>query len=120
MRYRFGVAVAMLGLAAPAYADAWDFILINNSGKEITLIELSPAGANQWQKNKVDEGEKPKNFKAGGRNTVHFDKAASQCKWEIKATFADTSSAVFPAVNLCDASFVTIRFNGTTPASSAN
>ncbi len=120
MRYRYVVAAALLGLAAPAYADAWDFILINSTGKEITMIELSPAGANQWQKNKLDEDEKPKNIKIGGRNTIHFDRPDAQCKWEIKATFVDNSSTVFPALNLCDDSFVTIRFAGTNPVATGS
>ena len=120
MRYQYGVAIAMLGLAAPAYADALDFILTNNTGKEITLVELSPLGANQWQANKVNEGEKPKNIKIGGRATIHFDKTGTQCKWEIKVTFVDKSVTTFPAVNVCDDSFVTLSFKGTTPASSGS
>ena len=120
MRYRYGVAIVLLGLAAPAYADALDFILTNSTGKEITLVELSPLGAGQWQANKVEEGEKPKNIKVGGRSTIHFDKTGTQCKWEIKVTFADSSSTVFPAVNVCDDSFVTLSFKGATPASSGS
>ena len=120
MRFRYGVAIVLLGLAAPAYADALDFILTNNTGKEITLVELSPLGASQWQANKVDEGEKPKNIKVSGRATIHFDKTGTQCKWEIKVTFADSSSTVFPAVNVCDDSFVTLSFKGATPASSGS
>jgi hypothetical protein len=120
MRYHFGVAVALLGLAAPAYAEALDFILTNNTGKEIELVELSPLGANQWQPNKVEEGEKPKNIKGGGRATIHFDKQGPQCKWEIRLTFVDKSVTTFPAVNVCDDSFVTLSFKGTTPASSGS
>ena len=120
MRYRYGVAIVLLGLAAPAYAEALDFILTNSTGKEITLVELSPQGAAQWQANKVDEGEKPKNIKVGGRATIHFDKTGTQCKWEIKVTFVDSSSTVFPAVNVCDDSFVTLSFKGTTPVSNGS
>jgi len=120
MRYRYVVAVALLGLAAPAYADALDFILTNNTGKEITLVELSPLGANQWQKNRVEEGEKPKNIKTGGRATIHFDKTGTQCKWEVKLTFTDNSSTVFPAVNVCTDSFVVLSFKGTTAVSAGS
>ena len=120
MRYRYVGAVALLGLAAPAYADAMDFILTNNTGKEITLVELSPLGANQWQKNRVEEGDKPKNIKVGGRSTIHFDKTGTQCKWEVKLTFADNSSTVFPAVNVCTDSFVVLSFKGTTPVSTGS
>ncbi len=120
MRYQYWVAIALLGLSGPAYADALDFILTNNTGKEISLVELSPLGAGQWQPNKVDEGEKPKAIKIGGRATIHFDKTGTQCKWEIRATFADKSVVTFPAVNVCDDSFVTLSFKGTTPVSSGS
>lgn len=110
MRYHVMVAVGLLGLAAPAWADAWDFILTNSTGKEIKTVEVSPAGANKWQPNKIEEGDKAHSLKAGARGTIHFDKDTS-CKWEIKATFADDTSAVFPAVNLCDASYVTLKYS---------
>ena len=119
MRYRLMMAVGLLGLSAPAWADAWDFILTNNTGKEITLIELSPDGTT-WQKNKIDEDNKFRNLKAGMRGTIHFDKTATQCKWSIRATFADNTTAVFPAVNVCDATAVTIKYNGTTPAATGS
>ena len=120
MRYRYGVAIVLLGLAAPAYADALDFILTNSTGKEITLVELSPLGAGQWQANKIEEGEKPKNIKVSGRSTIHFDKTGTQCKWEIRVTFVDKTVTTFPAVNVCNDSFVTLSFKGATPVSSGS
>ncbi len=115
MRYRILAAIGVLAVSSPAWADAWDFILVNNSGKEITLVEVSPAGANTWQKNNVDADTKGHNIKGGERSTIHFDKPGSQCKYDIKATFTDSTTAVFPNINMCDSAFVTIRFNGTTP-----
>jgi hypothetical protein len=115
MRYTMAMAIAMLGVATPALADPWDFILTNNTGKEIALIEVSPAGAGQWQANKVEEGEKPKAIKASGRTTIHFEKG-KECKWEIRATFADKSTATFPAVNVCDNAMFVVRYNNGTPA----
>ena len=117
MRYALIAAVGLLGVAAPAIAEAWDFILTNNTGKEIKTIEVSVAGANDWKPNVIDDQSKPKPLKAAGRTTIHFDKG-SQCRYEIKATFADDTSAVFPAVNVCDNTAVTIRYNNGTPAAS--
>jgi hypothetical protein len=115
MRYKLAIAAAMLGLASPAFAEAWDFLMTNNTGKEIKLIEVSPAGAGKWQPNKVDEGEKPKNIKVAARATVHFDKDSS-CKWDVKATFVDDSSAVWSNINLCDVSSLTLRYANGTPS----
>jgi hypothetical protein len=107
-------AAAILGLASPAFADAWDFLMTNNTGKEIRLIEVSPAGAEKWQPNKLEDDEKPKNIKVAARATIHFDKDAS-CKWDVKATFVDDSSAVWHNINMCDASAVTLRYANGTP-----
>lgn len=115
MRYKMAMVAAFAGIATPALADPWDFILTNNTGKEITLIEVSPAGLGQWQPNKVDEGEKPKNIKLSGRTTIHFDKG-TQCKWEIRATFVDSKTALFPAINICDNAMIVIRYNNGNPA----
>lgn len=98
-------------IATPALAEDWDFILINNSGKEVKKIEVSAGGANSWQANKVDpELKREANVKVGGRVTVHFDKGAG-CRYDIKLTFADDSSSVWSGVNVCDNSFVTVRYS---------
>ena len=112
MRNTLIIAAAALMVATPAFADDWDFILINNSGKPIKAIEVSPAGAATWQPNKVDADMKRDTIvKPGGRMTVHFDKAGSQCRYDIKATFEDASSAVWISVNVCDNSYVTVKYD---------
>ena len=104
-------AAAAILMAAPALADDWDFILINGSGKALKTVELAPAGTTTWQTNKVDpEMKREPTVKAGGRMTVHFDKGPG-CKYDLKITFADDSSSVWSAVNVCDNSFVTVKYN---------
>ena len=91
MRNTLIMAVAALVVATPALADDWDFILINSTAKEIKLVELAPTGTQDWQKNKVEEGQKAGPLTPGKRGTIHFDKGAS-CKYDIKATFTDDTS----------------------------
>jgi hypothetical protein len=102
---------AALFVAFPALADVWDFILTNSTGKEIKTIELAPTGTTTWQANKLDPDVKTAALKPGVRSTIHFDKTGSQCKFDIKATFVDDTSAVWSNVNVCDNSFVTLRYN---------
>lgn len=112
--------VALL-VATPALADEWDFVLVNNAGKEIKALEIAPAGTATWQKNKIDEGVVWKPVKTGGRTTVHFDKDGSQCRFDLKATFADDSTATWSNINVCDNSYVTVRFNNSgAPTFTAN
>jgi hypothetical protein len=112
MRTTLITAVAMLMVATPALADDWDFILINGSGKAIKAIEVAPTGTTTWQPNKVDpDMKRDATVKSNGRMTVHFDKAGSQCRYDIKGTFEDGTSATWSNVNVCDNSYITVKYN---------
>lgn len=104
-------AIAALVIAAPAMADDWDFVLINASGKAIKTIEVAPTGTTTWQPNKVDPDFKREDatVKVGARTTVHFDKGAG-CKYDLKLTFTDSSSGVWSSINICDNSYVTVKY----------
>jgi hypothetical protein len=106
------LAIAALTVATPALADDWDFVLINSSGKEIKLIEISPTGASTWVKNREDEGvKKAASIKSGGRMTVHFDKAGNQCRYDVRGTFMDDTTAIWANINVCDNAYVTIKYS---------
>jgi hypothetical protein len=106
------MATAAILAAAPAFADDWDFILINNSGKGIKNVELAPTGTTTWQAFKQDpERKREPVTKAGARMTVHFDKGPT-CKYDIKATFENDTSSTWTGVNVCDNSYVTVKYNG--------
>ena len=111
MRNTLMMAVAALVVVAtPALADEWDFVLINNTGKQIKLVELAPTGTQEWQKNKLEEGQKSTELTPGKRGTIHFDKGAS-CKYDLKATFMDDTSLIWTNINVCDNAFVTLKVN---------
>lgn len=113
-------AGAAIALAVPALAEDWDFMLTNGSGKTITTVELAPAGSGTWQPNKVDaELRKDATIKNGGKTTIHFDKG-SGCKYDVKATFEDGTSAVWSGFNVCDNSYITLTFAGGKPAFKAS
>ncbi|WP_066726644.1 hypothetical protein [Sphingomonas pituitosa] len=114
-------SAAILAAAAPALADDWDFMLTNATGKAIAKIEVAPAGSGSWVDNKVDaELNKDGKVKVGGKTTIHFDKAASACKFDLRGTFDDKTTAVWPNINLCDNSYVTLAFTGDKPTFKAN
>lgn len=101
---------ALMLAATPALAEDWDFVLVNGAGKAIKTIELAPAGSGTWTPNKLNpEQNRQDMVKANGRTTVHFDKAANQCRYDIKATFQDNSSQIWTGANVCDDSFITIK-----------
>jgi|GEM_PF-537193 len=115
-------AAAAIVIAAPAMADDWDFVLINNSGKAIKTVEIAPTGTTTWQPNKVDPEFKKADatVKPGARMTVHFDKGAG-CKYDVKLSFADNSEGVWTGINVCDNSYITVKYNTAgAPAFTAN
>ena len=105
-------ASAALVIAAPAMADDWDFVLINASGKAIKTVEIAPTGTTTWQPNKIDPDFKKEDatVKPGARMTVHFDKGAG-CKYDVKLNFADGGTGTWTAINVCDNSYVTVKYN---------
>lgn len=107
---------ATLTFAAPALAEDWDFMLTNSTGKTIKSIEISAAGAGSWAPNKFDPAlRKEASVKTGGKTTVHFDKG-SGCKYDLKATFDDDTSAVWSAIDVCANSYVTLRYDAGKPS----
>jgi hypothetical protein len=111
---------AGLTFAAPALAEDWDFILTNSTGKTVKTIEISASGAGSWAANKFDpELRKEVSVKTGGKTTVHFDKG-SGCKYDIKGTFDDGTSAVWAAIDVCNNSYVVIRYDAGKPSFKAS
>ncbi|WP_044333879.1 hypothetical protein [Sphingomonas hengshuiensis] len=111
LKLAVSAAFAVAMVASPALAEEWDFVLINGAGKAIKTVEVAPTGTTTWQANKKDEDVKHEaEVKAGGRMTVHFDKG-SECRYDVKVTFADDSTGVWARINLCDNSYVTVKYN---------
>lgn len=117
---RTAMAIAAAAtFAVPALAEDWDFVLANNTGKPIKGIDISAAGAGTWVANKVEPEAKKSETKAGGRMTVHFDKG-SGCKYDVKATFADETSAIWSGINVCDNAYVTLNYANGAPTFKAS
>lgn len=94
------LAAAILGLPAPALADAGNFTLVNKTGAAISSLQIRRVGTSAWQ----GLGGNPAN---GGRIAVAF--ANPDCAFDIKADLAGGQSATFTGVNLCDVTTVTLN-----------
>ena len=99
--------------AAPALAEDSDFLLTNQSGKPIKLIELAPAGTADWKPQAIDaETKRETAVKANARTTIRFDKAADQCRYDLRATFEDGTTQVWSGANVCENSYITLKLAG--------
>lgn len=119
MRFLAWAAGAILLAAMPARAEDWDFVLVNDTGKEISTIEVSPADKSTWVASPIEEGGSAKTVKPGERTAVHFDKGG-ECRYDVRATFADATTDIWKGVNLCDNAYLTIRYRNGAPAFTAN
>lgn len=120
MNYITGLALALFA-ASPAYAEDWDFLLTNSTGKPIKTVELAPSGTTDWKAPAEEEGVKREPvIKPGGRTTIRFDRGASQCRYDLRATFDDASTVVFTNANVCDNSYLTLKLTGGKPSITAN
>ncbi len=105
MRFKLAAGIMLLALAAPLTAEDWDFVLLNKTGKVIKLVELAPSGTDAWFKWKVDD-DLPAEIKRGADHTVHFSKDAKACRFDVRLTFSDNSTALGTGLNVCDHAFV--------------
>ena len=110
---RLLIGAALLTLAAPAYAEDWDFVLVNKTGKTIKQIELSESGKDAWAQERLEEDRVNDPVRPGTSHTVHFDKTA--CAVDVRLTFSDGSQAVFSKFNACDNAFGDFAFKGELP-----
>ena len=111
---RIALAAAMFAVAAPAHAESWDFVLVNKTGKSVKLVEVASAGSGTWSKEKRDEDRGPKSIKPGEDYTVHFEREAKACKFDVRMTFEDDSQTVWPGFDVCKFAFGDFALNGET------
>ena len=91
-----------LAMAAPAYAlaGAGNFTLVNNTGANITSLQIRRVGTSAWQPLSGTPA-------TGARVAVAFTNP--DCAFDIRANLAGGASAIFTGVNLCDVSAVTLN-----------
>lgn len=115
MLTRIALSVAMFALAVPAHAENWDFVLVNKTGKTIKAVEVADAGSGNWAKEKRDEDRGEAKIKPNEDYTVHFEKDAKACKFDVRMTFEDDSQTVWAGFDVCKYAFGDFALNGGTP-----
>ncbi|MFA9200014.1 MAG: hypothetical protein ACEQR8_02325 [Cypionkella sp.] len=115
MRIKLLAGGLLLTLATPAFAENWDFVLVNKTGKTIKLVELAEAGSGAWAKDKRDEDVSTGKIKPGEDYTVHFEKLGEACKFDVRMTFDDDSQAVWAGFDVCKYAFGDFSLNGDLP-----
>lgn len=112
------LALCLAALAAPAHAEPWNMVVVNQTGKSLRSVEFTPSPNTSWQNQ--SQTLTSAIIPTGGRDTAHFDKPVSKCRFDLKAVFTDTGSAVWSSINVCDNSYVTIKYLNSKPTFTTN
>ena len=104
---------------APVQAQsAQDFILVNKTGYALSEIYISPAKADHWGDDLLENEDDA--MEDGASQKITFSNAGRVCHWDLKVVYEeDDSEAVWQDINLCDIRKITIRWNKKTEVTSA-
>lgn len=99
---------------ASAFAMDRDFDLTNATGYPIKSVLIDEAASDVWTDNAL-EGV----MNDGDTVHMHFGKSDKGCKWDMKVTFTDSTSAEWHGFDLCSINTITLRYNRKTDVTSA-
>ena len=94
-------AMFVMAFASVAFAGAQDFVLVNNTGYPIYVVNVSPASSNDWQI-----------LGNGQYCEVTFPTNGVQY-WDLQAAFEDGSSLSWYNIDLLSVAQVTLNGDGT-------
>lgn len=95
------------GADEPAAAEAGaqqDFTIVNNTGRTVLTLNVSPSDSNEWGPDILGTAT----IANGASGQVSFARGQDQCQWDLRATFDDGQTGDWRGVNLCETATVTL------------
>lgn len=88
-----------------------DFTLVNKTGLMIREVYVSPTSNDQWGedvmgRDVLDDDESVK---------IRFSRRETECIWDLKVVDEDDDAVVWKKLNLCEASQITLKYEGKRP-----
>jgi hypothetical protein len=108
LKVLFLTALFVMSLASVAFAGAQDFVLVNNTGYPIYVVNVSPASTNNWEEDILGK----QILNNGEALQVNFGAGSTQY-WDIQAVFEDNSSLSWYNIDLLSVAQVTLNNDGT-------
>lgn len=96
-------AVFVLAAGLTAFAADQDFTLHNHTERTIESLTVSPTGTGQWSKDILGQDILDDHTDL----VVRFPHDQSDCKWDVRVSFADGSTEQVSDVDLCSVGEVT-------------
>jgi hypothetical protein len=107
---------ALAAMATSALAGDQDFSLVNATGYEISELYVAPSASSDWQEDVLGQDT----LGDGQQANISFSRNTDTCQWDLKVVYSDdNSSAEWRAVDLCQLSTVTIKYDADSGETSA-
>ncbi len=104
------LAVLMMTVAiGTAFAGPQDFVLVNNTGRPIYYLNVSPADAKEWMPDILGS----KILENGDKARVTFQGMDGVKLWDLQAEFEDGSSIVWYDIDLYSYRGITLNSDAT-------
>lgn len=118
-RIKSALALLCVIFTTEAQADPWNMLVVNSTGKAIETIQMAPTTPSSTWPASTSVGAFKK-LTDGSRMMINFDKSAGTCKFDLRATFSDATTAVYSGINVCDFSYVTLKLSNGKPVYTDN
>lgn len=98
----------VMAFAVSAFAGAQDFILVNSTGFDIYVLNVSPSNTNDWEEDILGSDV----FENGETTRVRFGNDDARY-WDLRAEFEDKTSISWYNIDLFEVSRITLHRDGT-------
>ncbi|HAT12508.1 MAG TPA: hypothetical protein DCS91_01880 [Microcoleaceae bacterium UBA11344] len=97
-----GLSLPLVALAAPSvFAQIVKLSVVNNSGKTMTAVYMSPPDQDTWGKNELDTPLADREKEDFEWNRADYGGSEGGCVFDVKAEYSDGKSTELDAVDLC-------------------
>ena len=105
------VLVALIfsvALSGTAFAGRQDFLLINDTGRDIISLYITPSDTFFWD----DDILGVDILENGDSEYISFSRRETDRYWDMKATFINGNEWIWEDIDLFRVSIITLRFDG--------
>jgi hypothetical protein len=105
-----GLSLPLVALtAASVFAQTVKISVVNNSGKTMTAVYMSPPDKDTWGENELDGPIADREKADFEWNRADYGGSDAGCVFDVRAEYSDGKSTDLDAVDLCKESAINFR-----------
>lgn len=101
-------AIFSLAITGTASAGKQDFILVNQTGRDILNVYITPSNSYYWDSDILGRDV----LMNGETADIHFSRSETDRYWDLKVDFADGNDFVWTNLDLFAISKIVLKFDG--------